>query len=59
MIECLLDAAQCRKLQAVLCDIMDQQKDSLRLYYLGDRYEKKVQHFGAKQSYQPEGPLIL
>ena len=57
--ECLLDAAQCRKLQAVLCDIMDQQKDSLRLYYLGDRYEKKVQHFGAKQSYQPEGPLIL
>ena len=57
--ECLLDAAQCRSLQAKLCDIMDKEKDSLRFYYLGDRYEKKVEHFGCKQSYRPEEPLIL
>ncbi len=57
--ECLLDAAQCRKLQATLCAIMDKEKDSLRFYYLGNRYEKKIEHFGAKQTYQPEEPLIL
>ncbi len=57
--ECLLDAAQCRKLQADLCAIMDKEKDSLRFYYLGNRYENKIEHFGVKQTYQPEGTLIL
>ena len=50
---------QCRSLQAKLCDFMDKEIDSLRFYYLGDRYEKKVEHFGCKQSYRPEEPLIL
>lgn len=57
--ECLLDAAQCRSLQAKLCKIIDPQKDSLRFYYLGDRYEGKIEHFGTKTSYLPEEPLIL
>ena len=57
--ECLLDAAQCRLLQAKLCKIMDPEKDSLRFYYLGDHYEKKIEHFGAKPAYDPEGVLIL
>lgn len=57
--ECLLDAAQCRALQAKLCSIMDPGKDSLRFYYLGNRYENKIEHFGTKTSYAPEGPLIL
>lgn len=57
--ECLLDAAQCRMLQAKLCSIMDAEKDSLRFYYLGNKYESKIEHFGAKQTYEPEGALIL
>ena len=57
--ECMLDAAQCRLLQAKLLSIMDQEKDSLRFYYLGKRYENKIEHFGAKQTYLPEEPLIL
>ncbi len=57
--ECLLDAAQYRTLQAKLCEIMDPEKDSLRFYCLGNHYEKKVEHFGCKQSYQPEAALIL
>ena len=40
--ECLLDAAQCRMLQAKLCSIMDLENDSLRFYYLGNQYEKKL-----------------
>ncbi len=55
----LLDAGQCRRLQAQLLSIMDSEKDSLRFYYLGKQYEKKVEHFGAKSSYLPEDPLIL
>ncbi len=57
--ECLLDPAQCRSLQAKLRKIMDPEKDSLRFYYLGSRYENKIEHFGAKQSYSPEDVLIL
>ena len=57
--ECLLDAAQCRMLQAKLCAIMDAEKDSLRFYYLGKQYEKKIEHFGRKSTYLPEEPLIL
>lgn len=57
--ECLLDAAQCRSLQANLCKIMDPEKDSLRFYYLGDRYKNKIEHFGTKASYDPEDVLMI
>ena len=57
--ECMLDPAQCKLLQAKLLSIMDPDKDRLRFYYLGSRYEKKIEHFGCKQTYLPEEPLIL
>ena len=57
--ECLLDAAQCRTLQAKLCSLIDESKDSLRFYYLGNKYQTKVEHFGVKASYEPEGTLII
>lgn len=57
--ECLLNPAQCRSLQAKLCELMDGEKDSLRFYYLGDHYEKRIEHFGCKTSYLPDEPLIL
>ena len=57
--ECLLDAVQCKQLQAKLLSIMDAEKDSLRFYYLGKKYESKIEHFGRKQTYLPEEPLIL
>ena len=57
--ECLLDAAQCRSLQAKLCAIMDPERDSLRFYYLGNKYENKIEHFGCKLSYEPEGILMI
>ncbi len=47
--ECVVDAGQCRQLQHKLCQIMDQDKDSLRFYYLGNRYETKIEHYGVKQ----------
>lgn len=57
--ECLLDSAQCRSLQAKLCSLMDKEKDSLRFYYLGKQYENKFEHFGCKEAYRPEEPLII
>ena len=57
--ECLLDAAQSRALQAKLCSIMDPERDSLRFYYLGNKYENKIEHFGIKPSYEAEGTLMI
>ncbi len=57
--ECKLDAAQCKMLQAKLCGIMDEKKDSLRFYYLGNNYENKIEHFGCKETYLPDEPMII
>lgn len=57
--ECVVDAAQCKQLQHKLLDIMDKEKDSLRFYYLGNRYQTKIEHFGIKSSYDPEGVLMV
>ena len=57
--ECALDAAQCRSLQAKLCEIMDPKKDSLRFYNLGNRYDKKIEHFGCKETYNPEDVMMI
>lgn len=57
--ECVVDAAQCAKLKYELCSIMDMDKDSLRFYYLGNKYQTKVEHFGAKETYEPEGVLMV
>ncbi len=57
--ECLLDAAQCRMLQAKLVEVMDPKQDSLRFYYLGNNYQTKIEHFGIKTSYDPQDVLML
>lgn len=57
--ECTVDAAQCKELQHKLLGIMDQKKDSLRFYYLGNQYKGKVEHFGIRPSCDMEGVLII
>lgn len=57
--ECIVDAAQCRELQHKLVKLMNTDSDSLRFYYLGNKYQTKVEHFGAKAGYEAEGVLIL
>ncbi len=57
--ECLLDAAQCRALQAKLLSIMNPDEDSLRFYYLGNNYEKKVEHFGTKAVYDLKDTIMV
>jgi len=57
--ECLVDAAQCKLLQGKLLQIIDEEKDSLRFYYLGNQYQNRTEHFGVKPGYNPEGVLIV
>ena len=57
--ECLLDAAQCRMLQAKLCKIMDPEKDSLRFYYLGNKYATKVEQIGVDKGIAADDVLIV
>ena len=56
--ECLLDPAQFANLTHSLCGIIDEEKDSLRFYYLGKNWKNRVEHFGTKGGYDPEGILI-
>jgi CRISPR-associated protein Cas2 len=57
--ECLLDSAQWVKLRARLLSTIDPASDSLRFYFLGANWQRRVEHVGAKPTYNPEGPLIL
>ena len=57
--ECVLDATQCKQLQHKLVSLIDKNTDSLRFYYLGNRYQTKIEHFGAKPAYEPEGILMV
>lgn len=57
--ECLMDAAKCREVKQILEDIIDKEKDSLRFYYLGDKYKTKIEHIGAKRTQKLDEPLIF
>ncbi len=46
------------KLKDTLINIMDEETDSLRFYYLGNNWKKKVEHIGAKTGYDSEGVLL-
>lgn len=54
-----LDYSSFLKLKARLCELIDPDEDSLRFYYLGNNWEKRVEHIGAKKTYNPEGVIII
>jgi len=57
--ECLVDAAKWTRVRADLIGEIDQSNDSLRFYFLGDHWKGRVEHVGAKPSYDPQGTLIV
>jgi CRISPR-associated protein Cas2 len=57
--ECLVDPAQWTALRQRLTKVIDRDKDSLRFYFLGSNWQRRVEHVGAKPTYDPEGPLIV
>jgi len=57
--ECLVDPAQWANLKAKLLGEIDLKADSLRFYFLGANWQSRVEHIGAKQAYNAEGPLVV
>lgn len=54
-----LDYSTFLKLKDRLVNIIDEESDSLRFYYLGNKWEKRVEHIGSKVTYNPEGVIII
>lgn len=57
--ECVLNAAEARKLKHTLVSLIDQEHDSLRFYNLGDNYSDRIEHYGAKVTINVDEPLIF
>ena len=57
--ECLVDPAQWAELRARLVATINKDTDSLRFYFLGSNWKKRVEHVGAKPALDPEGILLF
>jgi CRISPR-associated protein Cas2 len=57
--ECVLDSAQYLRFQNELSGLIDESKDSLRFYSLGNNYQNKVIHVGAKDVTPVDGVLLV
>ncbi|BCO10495.1 CRISPR-associated endoribonuclease Cas2 [Desulfolithobacter dissulfuricans] len=57
--ECLVDPAQWTVMRQQLVDVIDPETDSLRFYYLGSNWKRRVEHVGAKPGVDQEGLLLV
>ena len=57
--ECSIDWTQWLTLKAKLEEICDPDVDSLRYYNLGNNYQGKVVHYGAKPTVDPVADTLL
>lgn len=57
--ECLVDSTLWVSFSKKLEDAIDPKTDSLRFYFLGKQWKRKIEHIGAHAAYDPEGPLII
>jgi CRISPR-associated protein Cas2 len=57
--ECVVDPAQWTLMRQKLIKIIDKEQDSLRFYFLGANWKHRVEHVGAKEVIDVDGPLIV
>ena len=57
--ECILDPTQFLMVRNELEKLIDKKVDSLRFYNLGSSYQSKVEHIGAKATYNAEGLFLI
>lgn len=57
--ECFADAATMVRVKRELFQIIDPELDSLRFYNLGNNYKTRIEHYGVRSGYDPEGFLTL
>lgn len=56
--ECQVDPAQFATLKHRLLDIADLRHDSIRFYFLGRNWRRRVEHYGTKPTLDLDEPLI-
>ena len=56
--ECIIDPAQWVTLRGRLVELVDEDQDSLRFYFLGSNWKRRVEHVGAKPVVDLEGLLL-
>lgn len=59
LFECIVDPAQWATLRLELLEEYDPAHDSLRFYFLGARFESKIEHHGSKAVQDLRDPLII
>ena len=57
--ECIVDATEYATLKMKLKEVIDEEKDSLRFYKLGNNYKTKIEHIGTKETIDLQEPLIF
>lgn len=57
--ELKVDPAQWVDCRHKLLSIINEDTDSLRFYFLGKNYQRRIEHCGAKPSLDIDGPLII
>ena len=57
--ECIINPAQWVVLRQRLIKEIDLKKDSLRFYFLGSNWRRRVEHIGAKKTIDQERALIV
>jgi len=57
--ECIVDPAQWTALRQRLIDEIKLEEDSLRFYFLGSNWKRRIEHLGAKETFDQQGPLII
>ena len=57
--ECQVDPAQFTMLKSRLLDIIDTEHDSLRFYFLGSNWRRRVEHHGVNQVLDLDEPLVF
>ena len=57
--ECIVDSEYWTRLRLQLIDLIEEEEDSLRFYFLGKNWRNRVEHIGAKPVLDLEDPLVL
>ncbi len=57
--ELKVDPAQWTECKKRLVDEFEPSEDSLRFYYLGSNWQRRIEHMGTKPSLDMNGPLIV
>ena len=57
--ECKVDPAQFAAAKGRLLEVVGPAEYSRRFYFLGANWQHRVEHHGAKKTFDPDGPLVI